>query len=354
MTRPGPPKPSRAGRETARSRRRRLPITLIATTALAVWCPAPVAAHASGEGALIVSVSCAPRSSFCVAVDLGGRAFELHGTTWTTARSPVDRRGLTQVSCTSASFCMGVDGRGRALILNGSSWRTSMLPGAFPATLVSCVTARFCVAADAFGAARTYNGRSWSKSRRLGPVTGSDSGPAVQGVSCATTSFCGAVDSSGDAATFNGRSWSGGFVDSNADFSLSSISCPSAGWCMAVDGYGDALSYRSGQWSGLEPVEPDSRLASVSCVSSAFCLAADEDQGDVLAFDGAGWGPPTTIADVFAVSCASPRLCVAGTSAGTVALFDGTSWSVPAALAPSSASGRRGTARGPGSGASRA
>lgn len=112
---------------------------------------------------------------------------------------------------------------------------------------------------------------------------------------------------------------------------MEAVSCPGSRFCMAVTEDGQALSYDGSSWSDPVTIDLGQRLSSVSCSSRLFCVAVDLEGGNVVMFDGSSWSAPTQIEPPGAnllesVSCASPRLCVAGGSGGRTFVFDGSSW----------------------------
>jgi len=65
------------------------------------------------------SVSCTS-STFCVAVDDQGNAYQYDGGGWSSAQSIDGSHSLNSVSCSSSSFCVAVDNNGSALTFTGS------------------------------------------------------------------------------------------------------------------------------------------------------------------------------------------------------------------------------------------
>jgi hypothetical protein len=117
----------------------------------------------------------------------------------------------------------------------------------------------------------------------------------------------------------------------NVGGTMDAVSCPGTRFCMAVTEDGQALSYDGSAWSTPVTIDPGQRLSSVSCPSRLFCVAVDLEGGNVVMFDGSTWSAPTQIeppgANLFeSVSCASPRLCVAGGSGGRAFVYDGSTW----------------------------
>ena len=58
--------------------------------------------------------------------------------------------GLTSVSCVGTTFCAAVDSGGKALTFDGTIWtKPSDVDGATGLVAVSCATASYCLAVDA-------------------------------------------------------------------------------------------------------------------------------------------------------------------------------------------------------------
>jgi hypothetical protein len=323
----------------------------------------------SGSGVYLSSVSCAPATSFCVAVDNSGRAIEFTGGSW---GSPVtvehiegQERGLGPVSCASSSFCVAADGQGNAIAFNGTTWTAPQSLGGLFLSSVSCVSS-FCAAVDYNGRAVTYNGTSWAAS----VSTGESFEAPLRSVSCTSSSFCVAVGG-GNAVTYNGASWSapvaidangadyvscvpsfcvavGGEyavtfngaswgtptkIDSVEEPFLLSVSCASSSFCVAVDDNGNALTYKSGSWSAPDSI--GGQLNSVSCApASSFCVAVDEG-GQALKFNGTSWSSPESIdslGGLTSVSCPTSSFCVAVDTSGRAFTFNGSTWGAAAEI----------------------
>ena len=267
------------------------------------------------------SVSCAPGSSFCAAVDNNGNAFTYDGSTWS-APSDVDpAAGETtySISCASTTLCEDADWHGSAVTYDGSSWSAPVGvpfdPFTFPPLFsVSCAPeSTFCTAGDQDGYAHYYSGGIWTT---LTPAVD------AQFVSCSSSDFCAAVDGNGDATTFDGMSWSSPVTIDDA-FGLGMVSCTSSTFCVAADSSNNAFIYDGTSWSAPEVVDSGFGLTSVSCISPSFCVAVDGN-GDAITYDGTSWSAPTNIdpdAGLSSVSCASVDFCVALDSLGNALVY---------------------------------
>ncbi|HYP56437.1 MAG TPA: S8 family serine peptidase [Solirubrobacterales bacterium] len=220
-------------------------------------------------------VSCAPASSFCVAVGAktyGGGALAEHwnGSGWNLKPTP-DPAGATNielrdVSCSSASACTAVGQYESAGIKplverwDGSAWSLQAVPSPAGAegnsgrlTGVSCPSASACMAVGAKSYegrpqvfAERWNGSQWSIVAAPEPSGSVES--AFEEVSCSSASACIAV---GWAATSTGRTalaarWDGSKwtllslptpASAKGDVNLRGVSCSSATSCVAVGDY---------------------------------------------------------------------------------------------------------------------
>jgi hypothetical protein len=274
------------------------------------------------------AVSCAPASSFCVAVDYEGSALTYNGTAWSLPAS-IDQAGeLTAISCFSASFCAAADRFGQVLTYDGSHWSApAVVNGITDLEAMSCPTSTFCVGAGA-GIA-TYNAGTWTETNLAG-----FSGLLVS-VSCQSASFCVAVDTQGEALVYDGA-WNSPQDIDGSNF-LTSVSCYAAGSCIAVDRSDNALSLSDGTWTTTSNVVTTvNGLASVSCVSASFCVAVSQEAGTAVIYTGS-WSTATTVdSSSFptSISCASTALCVVVDQGGYAFEYKSSDWTVPMAVDP--------------------
>lgn len=185
---------------------------------------------------------------------------------------------------------------------------------------------------DGFLALR-WNGKTWT--REQAPVTG-QAGLTRVAVSCPTARRCVAVTAF-DAMVWNGAKWT-----IQSGLTGSAVSCPSSGFCVAVGSPGDnddpiAELLQDGTWTSEDMPRPSAptsvqnvTLSGVSCASEHFCMAVGSyvygtgalpsASRRVLTlaevWNGQDWQimppvDPTTLASLEAVSCPSPRFCVA-------------------------------------------
>ncbi len=285
---------------------------LVPSSALAAsgWSASAVIDSLGGSQPGLNSVSCAPGTSFCAAVDDQGNVVTSSDPAagagaWSAPATIDPGSSLTSVSCPSRSFCAAVDNQGRALTSTdpaggASAWPATSVdtPGQNPdcgtapcaVTSVSCPSTSFCMAVDDAEDALTYNG-SWKAPER---TPGYDGGfDRLNSVSCALSNFCMAVDSAGNAEAFSGDAWS---AQPNIDpgTGLSSVSCPAGTFCAAGDNSGSVLVYSYGAWAQT-PVSFGPRSA--SCPSVGFCVAVGSS-GSAVTY---GQAPPPTSAHTLTV-----------------------------------------------------
>jgi hypothetical protein len=321
------------------------------------------------------------------------------GASWSIEKTPAPatftQTSLSGVACPTAADCFGVGSSGIDASFgtltehwDGSSWsiqRTPANPGVGDYLGgVACTSAMACTAVGGVFTshggrtlAERWNGTSWSVQRTPSEPPPEDS--FLVAVSCASAGSCVSVGDAGGspavpmAEVWNGTSWSirTPVADGPGDSGLAGVSCTSASNCIAV-GAGDntpaGLLPLAERWDGTSwSVQPlpvpasavRSDLNSVSCASASACIAVGSYQdssgtGFPLAetWDGTSWsiqpvsGPAgSTNASLSAVSCTSPRACMAvggySASSGATALmaevWDGTSWSVQLAATPKDA-----------------
>lgn len=338
-------------------------------------------AHLTGpQNTTMDSVSCAPGTSFCMALS-DGSYYTTNGTTWSGATA-LDPGKASILSCATATYCMVTEGS-NIFVLNSTTATQSPAPGGplhgFTYS-ISCPTRTFCVAVDWHGAYLTYNGKSWSK-----PQTISSLAAAVDSVSCTSPTFCMAVDATnsndlgGNIFIFNGHTWTykgqdglplssvsctgptfcemltfvpggggsvytatwngttvlNGILDSYLGFgpapSEGFLSCVTPTFCVAVDQLGNAFTFNGSSWSKPTALDPGLAQAmdSISCPTQTFCAAIDQ-AGHEYTFNGTSWTAPATIDSAGVpqtISCTVSRFCLIGDQSGNVATFNGATWS---------------------------
>jgi hypothetical protein len=227
---------------------------------------------------------------------------------------------------------------------------------------VACQASGSCVAVGwyyygAAGPSRAlaarWDGRAWLA--EPAPVRGS--GDLLDSVSCATAASCLAVG--GQAVAWTGTRWS--VIPRPPGGAMTGVSCPAPGNCQAV-GSSAGNHALAARWDGRAwhaeamprpaPVPQYLTLAAVSCATPRFCVAVGDasrgagampspsfrDRALAERWNGSRWqimpAPSPSHAGVFrGVSCPAPSACVAvGSSAGgarTLAeRWNGTRWTV--------------------------
>lgn len=181
--------------------------------------------HQVETGNHLVQVSCGS-PTMCVAVAIsgttgtGGYAYTYNGSAWSAATTFDTVGQVSSVSCApGSSFCVAVDLSGNVIIDSNGSW-SAPVQIETPSTKyqydglewVSCASTSFCVAVDGSGNAFTYNGGTWSAAAKIdsstvattGCVSGKQFCYGLAEVSCPSTTFCMAIDNNGDVLTLGG------------------------------------------------------------------------------------------------------------------------------------------------------
>ena len=189
----------------------------------------------------------------------------------------------------------------------------------------------------------------------------------LNGLSCATPSFCMAVGGTGTTPItpltelWNGRRWSivpspvpPGTISSALG---TDVSCPSPTFCMAIgnstnpDFTGQPLTetWNGRRWSIVPSLSSPlfTGVEEVSSASRTFCVVVgdiSQGRGTVAVWNGSSWTstptapvlPPNEQSDLWQVSCATTRFCMAtgytvfrdtGTSETNYTVWDGSHWS---------------------------
>ncbi len=235
--------------------------------------------QATGATGALNAVSCAPGSTFCVAVGAAGAVvvnLDAGGTSSSWTHSTQDGgHALTSVSCPSTSFCFAVDSSGGGAIYStdsGTSWKPATPGHSF--TAAACTGPSLCAAVDATGhiyVSGTPESGGWN-------LEAVDANANLNSVACGTTNgICVAVDGSGYVwATQNASTWSSTHIAS----SLSAVTCTPSAVCVAA---GTGTAYASD-----DPTSGNPSWASSSLAASPPTGVACADQGLCAAVDGAG------------------------------------------------------------------
>ena len=164
-------------------------------------------------------------------------------------------------------------------------------------------------------------------------------------ISCPTSSFCMAVGS--DMTKYNGTRWSNPIAMAAAPnyIDVDAVSCSSSAFCAAING-GYAYTFNGSSWATpvlIDSADADSEGVSpesfaISCTSPRFCLALEAPDSKLIIFDGSSWvpAPSSPRMSVTSISCVSRVFCLAiGSGLLSVevsAIFNGVRWSAPAAI----------------------
>ena len=277
----------------------------------------------------LASVSCVS-TTFCVAVDLAGNAFEFDGLTWKSmGRIDAGHDGLWSVDCVSSNFCATADYEGGVLMYDGKGWsRRHVVDHKVEGAFISCASATFCAFVDGTkspdgsvgfyepGDVSLYRNSKWSN-----PIVIDKNHGGFTSVSCPTTNFCEAMTYLGDAYRYSGSTWTGPVtLDFNdSQFDGTSVSCASNVFCVMANPNGHASIFRGATWTPAKENDPKfGSETAVSCVSNNFCASVDTG-GAGLVFNGTSWSKPVTFdthrvslySSLSAISCISNKFCVA-------------------------------------------
>ena len=273
-----------------------------------------------------------------------------NGRSWRYETVPAKGQVLNSVACVSASDCLAVGNSGVADRWDGLAWELTRTPDRATLNSVACASRTMCVAVGSITYKRhttesteptgaiMWNGKSWAAVpvQRPGYVTYA----ILTAVSCAGPKRCLALGwypkispPNGDvtlAASWNGKAWSlaghpGGY---------SAVACVSAGWCMAWGGPQQMLQWDGTSWRSLST--PLWGLAAISCRSADYCLAAGQDNSGqylTVGWNGKSWSTLATLASqagISSMSCPKAGWCMAvgsGPPIGSVAQdWNGTAW----------------------------
>ncbi len=341
-------------RETGSRLSRGLRVALALALCALTWAAALVAEAAAdpswkivdlpGREANLHSISC-PSASLCVGV--GSPAFFATSTApagdasaWQTSSfPPVDRLDgeLLGVDCPSASLCVAVEYDGTILsttnpTAGATAWNKVQVPGAERLRSVSCPRTSLCVAV----------GEGGEVVSSTAPSGGPDAwevaelGTPLRAISCASA-LCVAVGPQAVLSSIEPRRGSGGWQVEQQDpldprrSSLSSIDCPTASFCLAGDGDGVRVTANPlAPFSGWQPTSLSSgfQVHGTGCTAADHCVATTDDGAAFASTNPLGGSSAWSAAQfeggrspdgLFAVSCPSEALCVAGGGFGQIA-----------------------------------
>ena len=237
------------------------------------WQPQAI----SGLPGALQAVSCAPGTSFCVAVGLaGGVAVNTTTGSGTWTASTLDAgHDLTSVSCPTTSFCFAVDSVGGAIYstTEGASWLAAT-PG-HTLTAVSCGSSGQCAGIDATHIYASTSPTTAASFTQVAPTDGN--ALPLKGIACAANNTCVAVDGSGYAwASGNAnavtQTWSGTPIAP----ALSAVACTPDGVCVAT---GATSAYASDNPAASEPTWTSSTTGTtptaIGCTDQGLCAVVD-------------------------------------------------------------------------------
>ncbi|MGW5241002.1 hypothetical protein ACWEOW_18880 [Monashia sp. NPDC004114] len=320
-------------------------------------------------------VSC-PTTTWCMAVDRGGRAMTFNGSTWGAATlvfPRVDSRNddIRAVSCPTTSFCLAVAAHSYGVYRSGV-WTVVASPLA-PFHAVDCFSATRCavVGGDYYSPRKIGY---WNGSTIVGVVT-APWASRVDAVSCPSATTCHGIGVASDGGAIalrsSGSGWVATFLNKVSFSSTFDISCTSTTFCLATSG----SSYRTWRWNGstwryagdaqsgmlldvetLSCTSPTSCQAagdmrvgrwngsawsiraitslygaeySLDCPSASTCLIVD-DRGRFMRGGGSTWTPAVgfdpTSGWVVDLSCPTDTFCMAADDLGNAVRWNGVGW----------------------------
>ena len=321
-----------------------LPISASASSSLSWSTPRVIDAPTPFEtGADITGMSC-PTSGLCAAIDQNDTSG--HILTSTGPASPSTSWQIADmgafdypeaVSCASESFCAVADNRGNVLVSTEptggiTAWMKVPLNAeavehetSFGFVDVSCPSASFCAAIDDIG-------NTFTSTNPTGGIEAWTSTPlgdtSLEAISCASAALCVITDFHGNILTSTeptagAAAWQSAHLDENG---LGGVSCPSTSLCVIGGFFGEIFSSNEPTagpeaWSSAD-FDEFSYLLSVSCPLVSFCAAVDSFDGNALTSQDPfhEWTRQHLSAPegLFAISCPSAELCVAGGTNGSV------------------------------------
>lgn len=277
------------------------------------------------DGSVVLNAVSCLQPYFCVLGANDGTASIFNGSDWSGFADVAGSKHVDSVSCAPATqFCMAVDSDGRQITYDAGSggWSSpTTVDGTNVLNSISCPTDTFCVAVDSEGQQVTWNEGTggWN------PAASVDGTNLLNSVSCPTATFCMAVDNSGNFVQMTGSSWGTATSIGDSSRPIEAVSCPTTSFCVAVDNDGNELTYSSGTWASPTTIDGTRVLNSVSCPTSSFCMAVDND-GNAVVWNGTSWTVTSIDSTrvINSVSCSSTTFCVAADANGRVSDFQGT------------------------------
>ncbi|CAN7230216.1 hypothetical protein LJR027_000769 [Terrabacter sp. LjRoot27] len=289
-------------------------------------------------------VSC-PTTTWCMAVDLSGRAMTFNGSTWTAPKVVFPRvdgqnPDVRAVSCPTTTFCLAVSASGYGVYRSGT-W--TVVPSALaPFRTVSCYSSSRCaVVAGNDQSARRIG--YWNGSTITGVVT-APWASRVDAVVCPSAAVCHGIGVASTGAAIalrsSGAQWVASFLNQTSVDSTFDLSCTSATFCLATSG----TSYRTWRWNGTSwryAGEAQNGMLleanSLSCTSATSCHAVGDRR--VGRWNGSTWSIrelTTVFGASTVVDCATSTACVVVDDRGRFQRGSGSTWTPAATFDPTS------------------
>jgi hypothetical protein len=312
----------------------------------------PIALSVPRQATGVLSVSCAPAATLCVATLAGDRSRlatttnPSGGPTAWTVTSAAGLDNVDRIVCLSTSLCVGVSPVHVETSTNpavgASSWTQAGVPGATSDTAadgIACASAAQCVVALSDGSVATSanpgsGALSYSVSGVLDP-SGFDEGAYGTPLACPTTAACVIPDESGGLATVAlGTPPTVTVAPAQAGVTaVTGLACPALNLCLGVDDAGTILRTTApaggtSGWQHLGQATVGDQLRAISCPTRHFCAAVGGGDRVVtsrspatarrwhairLPFTWLDDGDPNAYT-LSSISCPTAHLCVAGTN----------------------------------------
>ncbi len=262
----------------------------------------------SGSGDAITGISC-PSTTFCVAVDAGGRVMHstdpLAGSTSWSKPARIDTStqpgggyaGLAAISCPTTKLCIAVDNSANGQVAYStdpagpaSAWSVASVGSNVSLSSVACASTTLCVIGGSeryYSVDPTGGASAW---KPAGTLSGNVA--VIAALTCNTAKLCIGVGygdagtglASGSSTPSTGASaWTGSQIGTDPPAVgaqlVDGIACPERNFCVAVDGASNAYTSTTpvrGNWSAARRLKKASQatLSQIAC-NSTVCVEVD-------------------------------------------------------------------------------
>ncbi|HEX3804735.1 MAG TPA: hypothetical protein VHV75_18065 [Solirubrobacteraceae bacterium] len=262
----------------------------------------------TGSDNAITGISC-PSTTFCVAVDAGGRV--MHSTDplagvkgWskparidTATQTGGGYAGFSAISCPTTKLCIAVDNAANGQVAyttdpagSSSAWTLATVGTGVSLSSVACASTTLCVigGSERFYSINPTGGASaWKAAGTL-----SSNVAVMAALTCNTVKLCIGVGygnagsglaSASSTPSTGASAWTGSQIGSDPPAIgaqlVDGVACPKRNFCVAVDGASNAYTSATpvrGGWSAAKPLKKASQatLSQISC-NSTVCVDVD-------------------------------------------------------------------------------